>query len=175
MTRCLRYALQLLVMSAEGGSWFTSQLITFEEAVMRKVLIVAVFAVAFLGMLAPPVFAQAPAPKVTITGLFDQVLSGGQNFYDGNFSRNGDREWYARTRFRPDFAFEVGRTKAVLGLEIDLDYGQTTNCAAGPGKATAQAAGTGYPTGSLCAGQQPGSTASAGINTDVTGVIEIKW
>src|SRR5712691_9154977 len=91
---------------------------------MRKVLIVAVFAVAFLGMLAPPVFAQAPAPKVTITGLFDQIMSAGQNFYDGNFSRDGDREWYARTRFRPDFAFEVGRTKAVLALELDLCYGQ---------------------------------------------------
>ncbi len=37
---------------------------------MTKVLIVAVFAVAFLGMLAPPVFAQAPTPRVTITGLF---------------------------------------------------------------------------------------------------------
>src|SRR5712692_9882305 len=131
---------------------------------MRKVLIVAVFAVAFLGMLAPPVFAQAPAPKVTITGLFDQVMSTGQNFYDGNFSRNGDREWYARTRFRPDFAFEVGRTKAVLGLEIDVDYGQTSTCGGGPGKAPFS-----------CTGMHTGSTASAGLNTDVTGIVEIKW
>lgn len=131
---------------------------------MRKVLIVAVFAVAFLGMLAPPVFAQAPAPKVTITGLFDQVLSGGQNFYDGNYSRNGDREWYARTRFRPDFVFEVGRTKAVLGLELDADYGQTSTCGAGPGKAPFS-----------CTGMHFGSTASAGLNTDVAGIVEIKW
>ncbi len=131
---------------------------------MTKVLIVAVFAVAFLGMLAPPVFAQAPTPRVTITGLFDQVSSGGQNFYDGNYSRNNDREWYARTRFRPDFVFEVGRTKAVLGLEFDADWGQTGSCAGGPGKSPAG-----------CVGQKPGSTASFNLNNDIAGIVEIKW
>ena len=48
----------------------------------------------------------------------------GRNFYDGNYTRDGDHEWYARTRFRPDFEFAVGRTKAVLGIELDLMYGQ---------------------------------------------------
>ena len=95
---------------------------------MRRCLLTAVFAFVILAMLAPSVFAQAPAappaPKVTITGLFDQITSAGRNFYDGNYSRDGDREWYARARFRPDFEFAVGRTKAVLGLEIDLMYGQ---------------------------------------------------
>ena len=91
---------------------------------MRRFLVFTVVAVALFGVLAPPVMAQAPAPKVTITGLFDQVTATGNNFYDGNYARTSDREWYARTRFRPDFAFEVGRTKAVLGLEIDLGYGQ---------------------------------------------------
>src|SRR5260370_7787478 len=114
-------------------------------------------------MVGPRVFAQAPAPKVTITGLFDQVLSGGQNFYDGNYSRNGDREWYARTRFRPDFVFEVGRTKAVLGLELDADYGQTSTCGAGPGKAPFS-----------CTGMHFGSTPSAGPNTDLPGILETK-
>src|SRR5215470_467687 len=71
-----------------------------------------------------PAFAQTPVPKVTISGLFDQITSMGRNFYDGNFTRNSDSEWYARTRFRPDFEFAVGRVKAVLGLEIDLMYGQ---------------------------------------------------
>ena len=33
---------------------------------MRKFLVTAVFSVALLGMLSPPVFAQAPAPKVTV-------------------------------------------------------------------------------------------------------------
>src|SRR5439155_21403633 len=99
-------------------------LTTSEEAVMRKVLTTAVFAVVALAMLAPPVLAQAPAPKVTITGLFDQVTSFGKNYNDGNASRDSDHEWYARTRFRPDFKFEVGRTKAVMGLEIDITYGR---------------------------------------------------
>src|SRR5213595_3072414 len=90
---------------------------------MRKFLVIAVFAFVTVAMLAPPVLAQAPAPKVTITGLFDQVTSFGKNYSDGNASRDSDHEWYVRTRFRPDFTFEVGRTKAVMGLEIDLTYG----------------------------------------------------
>ena len=84
----------------------------------------AIAAFVVLAMLAPPGFAQVPAPKVTITGLFDQITSAGANFYDGDLTRTSDREWYARTRFRPDFEFAVGRVKAVLGFEIDLMYGQ---------------------------------------------------
>src|SRR3989475_13183035 len=94
---------------------------------MRRWLVTAVFAFVILAMLAPSVFAQTPppAPKVMITGTFDQMTTAGRNFYDGNFARDNDREWYARTRFRPDFEFAVGRTKAVLGIELDLNYGQT--------------------------------------------------
>src|SRR3989441_11276135 len=95
-----------------------------ERAIMRRFLVKSLFTFVVLAMLAPPVFAQAPTPKVTITGLFDQITSGGRNFYDGNRTRDSDKEWYARTRFRPDFEFAVGRVKAVLGLEIDLQYGQ---------------------------------------------------
>jgi hypothetical protein len=126
-------------------------------------------------MLAPQVFAQAPAPKVTITGTFDQITATGKNWYDGNFARNGDREWYARTRFRPDFVFEVGRTKAVLGLEIDLTYGQTgPQNSYGAGKAMTVPGATGT-SGSDYVGARPGTTADMGLNNDVTGVIEIKW
>ena len=97
----------------------------------------AVVVVIVVGMLAAPALAQAPAPKVTITGTFDQVTALGTNFYDGNYARTSDREWYARTRFRPDFAFQVGRTKAVLGLEIDLQYGQAAATDGGfPGNVT---------------------------------------
>src|SRR5262249_8016641 len=96
---------------------------------MRRSLVAALLAFVILAMLTPPVFAQVPAgpppPKRAITGLFDQVTSLGRNLYDGNFSRDGDKEWYARTRFRPDFEFAAGRTKAVLGIELDLNYGQT--------------------------------------------------
>jgi len=98
-------------------------------------------------LLAPAAFAQAPAPKVTINGLFDQITSTGRNLYDGDFTRSNESEWYARTRFRPDFTFEVGRTKAVLGLEIDLTYGNPTGKSSG------------------------GMT----LNTDVAGVLEVKW
>ena len=110
---------------------------------MRRFLVTAVFAFIILAMLAPPGFAQAPAPKVTITGLFDQITTAGRNLYDGNFSRDNDREWYARSRFRPDFVFEVGRTKAVLGLEIDIMYGQGGPSDGGfPGNNSGQAGGT---------------------------------
>jgi len=136
---------------------------------MRKVLTTAVFAVVALAMLAPPVLAQAPAPKVTITGLFDQVTTAGRNFYDGNYGRDNDREWYARTRFRPDFTFEVGRTKAVLGLEIDLMYGQGgSNDGGFPGNSTGFAGG-------FAGGTKGATNGALDLNTDVGGMIEIKW
>ena len=101
-------------------------------------------------------YAEAPGPKVTIDGLFDQVTAAGSNFYDGNYTRTGDREWYARLRFRPDFRFEVGRTKAELELQIDITYGQSGACAAGPGKAAVPAAG-----GPLCPGEKTAGTSSS--------------
>jgi hypothetical protein len=125
---------------------------------MRRTLAVVACVVTLIG-LAPAAFAQAPAPKVTITGLFDQITSGGRNIYDGNFARTSEREWYARTRFRPDFEFAVGRTKAVLGLEMDLTYGSTTG---GDGSF---GAGCGKGGGNGC----------FDLNTDVAGIIELKW
>src|SRR5207247_8669384 len=104
---------------------------------MRKFLVIAVVSSVTCAMPAPPVLAQAPAPKVTITGLFDQVTSFGRNYNDADFTRNNDTEWYARTRFRPDFTFEVGRTKAVMGFELDLSWGQTGASSSGAGKSTA--------------------------------------
>jgi hypothetical protein len=145
---------------------------------MRRTLAAVACVIAILGFVAPPVLAQVPAPKVTITGLFDQITSAGRNFYDGNYARVGDNEWYARTRFRPDIEFAVGRTKAVLGMEIDLTYGNTGVCGAGPGKTITGTgvAGTVSNAGQApCPGEKPGSTASAGLNSDVTGVLEIKW
>jgi len=131
---------------------------------MRRTVAVVACLVAILGLLAPAAFAQAPAPKVTIVGLFDSVTSGGKNIYDGNFHQTNDKEWYARTRFRPDFTFEVGRTKAVLGLEMDLTYGQTgVNDGGFPGNNTGAACG------------KAGSSGCLDINTDVAGIIEIKW
>jgi len=140
---------------------------------MRRWLVTAVFAFVILAMLAPPVLAQAPppAPKVTITGTFDQVTTAGRNFYDGNFARDNDREWYARTRFRPDFEFAVGRTKAVLGIELDLNYGQTgSNDGGFPGNSAGTACG-------FVGGCKGAGSAGGGLdlNTDVAGLFEIKW
>src|SRR5215475_7968563 len=132
---------------------------------MPKFGITAAFAFVLLAMLAPPGFAQAPAPKVTISGLFDQITSMGRNIYDGNATRTSDTEWYGRTRFRPDFEFAVGRVRAVLGIEIDLAYGQMgTNDAGFPNNNTGTTSG--------CKGNTNGCL---DINTDVGGMIEIKW
>ena len=132
---------------------------------MRRFLVKSLFTFVVLAMLAPPVFAQAPAPKVTITGLFDQITSAGRNFYDGDLTRTSDREWYARTRFRPDFEFAVGRVKAVLGLEIDLSYGQMgANDGGFPGN-----------TSGTNSGCKVNSNGCLDLNTDVGGMIEIKW
>jgi len=142
---------------------------------MRRFAVIAVFAVFAPVVFATSVFAQAPTPKVTISGLFDQVTSMGRNFYDGNFARNSDNEWYARTRFRPDFEFAVGRVKAVLGLEIDLQYGQSgSNDGGFPGNVSGfpgGAASPGTPTG----GCKVNANGCLDINTDVGGMIEIKW
>src|SRR5262247_3952508 len=140
---------------------------------MRRWLVTAVLAFVALAMLAPPVFAQAPAappaPKVTITGLFDQITSAGRNFYDGNYTRDNDREWYARTRFRPDFEFAVGRTKAVLAIELDLMYGQGgSNDGGFPGNNSGAAGG-------FTGGTKSATNGALDINTDVAGLFEIKW
>ncbi|MGH7303974.1 MAG: hypothetical protein ACRELZ_11820 [Candidatus Rokuibacteriota bacterium] len=122
-------------------------------------------------------FAQPPAPRVTINGLFDQVTSMGRNFYDGNLPRDNDREWYARTRFRPDFTFEVGRVKAVLGLEIDLTYGQTgPNDGGFPGNTTGSSGGVAVVApGNATTGCKNNSNGCLDLNTDVGAMIEIKW
>src|SRR5437867_5683682 len=138
---------------------------------MRRCLVIAVLSLVILGALAPSAFAQTPppAPKVTIVGTFDQLTSTGRNLYDGNYSRDNDREWYARTRFRPDFVFEVGRTKAVLGIEIDLMYGQGgSNDGGFPGNNSGFAGG-------FNGGSRAGTNGALDINTDVGGMLEIKW
>src|SRR5213594_4808037 len=148
---------------------------------MRRFLATGVFAVIILAMFAPPGLAQAPTPKVTISGLFDQVTSMGRNFYDGNLARDSDREWYARTRFRPDFEFAVGRVKAVLGLELDFQYGQSgPNDGGFPGNTSGSTCGAGAgASGGNAGATPPGGKVNANgcldLNTDVGGMIEIKW
>jgi hypothetical protein len=144
---------------------------------MNSRLVAALGTFMILATLASPALAQAPAPKVTINGLFDQITSAGRNFYDGDATRTGDREWYARSRFRPDFTFEVGRVKAVLGLEMDLQYGQAgPNDGGFPGNVSGEAGGAAVVgPGNADSGCKNNSNGCFDLNTDVGGMIEIKW
>ncbi len=40
---------------------------------MRRIFVLALAALALLGVMTPDAFAQAPTPKFTISGLIDQV------------------------------------------------------------------------------------------------------
>jgi hypothetical protein len=107
--------------------------------------------------------AQAPAPKVTITGFIDELGTYTSNMskYDFDYSRKGDTEAYGRTRGRFDVIGEIGKAKAVLGIELDMYYGQTgSNDNNIQGNA-----------------QSAGSGASGGfdLNTDSRTIFELKW
>ncbi|PYM22041.1 MAG: hypothetical protein DMD80_29690, partial [Candidatus Rokuibacteriota bacterium] len=129
---------------------------------------------AILGVLAPPALAQAPAPKVTITGLIDQVGTYTKNMsqYDGNLNINRDVQLYGRTRGRFDVIGEVGKAKAVLGIEIDSYWGQTgfTDSNNGPGWQCSSVNGS-------CVSGAVGSGAESSfdLNTDTQGNLQIKW
>src|SRR5438132_6943167 len=147
---------------------------------MKRTLAPIVLAQVLLAILVSSVFAQAPAPKVTITGLFDQVTAAGRNFYDGNLARDNARGWYARTRVRPAVGCAVGRVKAVLGIEIDLKYGQAGRNDGGfPGNNTGTAGGVlnvaGGNTANSNSGCKNNSNGCLDLNTDVAGMFEIKW
>ena len=126
---------------------------------MRRVGILLMVVLALVAMTAADVAAQ---PKVTITGLVDNVTSYTRNMsiVDINPARVGDDEWYARTRVRPDITAEVGTTKFVLGLEIDTAWGQTSNAGDNP----------------IAGGvNRNGASSSWDLNTDTLANIEVKW
>ncbi len=121
---------------------------------MRRSGIVVLAVLAVIAM-ASPVAAQ---PKVTITGLVDQINGWSRNIseQDLNMARTADSEWYTRTRIVPFITAEVGTTQFVLGLEMDSSWGQTgATDVTGP--------------------NHFGATSSFDLNTDLQGVIELKW
>lgn len=126
---------------------------------MRRALLAVVSLIVVLGMLPPPVFAQAPAPKVTITGLMDFVMDAFKNWSDLDPTNNDDRGWYTRERGRLDVVGVVGKSKAVWGLEFDF----TNGFVAGAGGGGGGGRGTN------------GTSASFDLDTDVQGRIETKW
>ncbi len=145
---------------------------------MRRYWVVLLAVLTLLGVLSPPAFAQAPAapiPKVTITGLVDNLVNWNQNlsYTDinlGGATRNRDAEMYGRTRGRFDIIGELGQAKAVLGLELDLAYGQVAGC---DGKASSTGS---IPTASgLCNPTHLATTSNFAADNDVVNVPEIKW
>ena len=135
----------------------------------RTSLAVLMIALALVALAAPMAFAQAPAPKVTINGLIDNVTSYSQNIanYNGGFFNRKDSMWYYRTRGRFDIIGEVGKAKGVLGLELDHVFGQTgsnDSTIVNAGAASGTAVQTGF-----------GTDGSFDLNTDSRGIIEVKW
>ena len=94
---------------------------------MRRYWVVALAVLTLLGVLSPPAWAQAPAPKVTITGTIDTYTMAFHNTEDNNYHRAGDSGWATNTRARFYVTGEVGKAKGVLGLEIDENWGQIGN------------------------------------------------
>jgi hypothetical protein len=135
----------------------------------RTTLAVLMIALAILAMAAPMAYAQAPAPKVTINGLIDNVTSYSQNManYNGGVFNRSDTMWYSRVRGRFDIIGEVGKAKGVLGLELDHVWGQAgsnDSTIVNAGSAATTAVQTGF-----------GTDGSFDLNTDSRGIIEIKW
>ena len=138
---------------------------------MRRGFTLALAVLALLGVLAPPSFAQAPAPKVTINGLIDTITTATKNGLDGNFSDARDSAWWARNRGVFTITGEVGKAKGVLALEIDLGWGQVSSnesVVSNSGQTISSSAGA---IGSAQNGFHQGAF---DLGNDVGGVIEIK-
>jgi hypothetical protein len=133
----------------------------------------ALFFVAALGMLAPPVFAQAPAPapapKVTINGLVDFVVTAYKNWSGGSLvtadpTNSQDKGWVSRERGVFTITGEVGRTKGVWAVELDF-----TNGAGNLGSS-----GSAF-NGGLNGNTFSGTSANFDMDIDVASVVETKW
>src|SRR5262245_46404531 len=147
---------------------------------MRRTLVLALAALALLGV-TTDAFAQAaaaapaaPIPTFKITGFIDEVITYSNNTSNFDFDlHRKDYLFYGRTRGRFDIVGEYGKAKAVLGLELDFVYGQT-----GTGNsniATVQGGATANPAVGNAVAVFPGTDGSLGLNTDVRGILEIKW
>ena len=136
---------------------------------MKRTRVLTLIALALVALAAPTAFAQAPAPKVTINGLIDNLTTYSQNianYNTGVFNRK-DSLWYGRTRGRFDIIGEVGKAKGVIGFETDMAYGQA-------GSADSSIVNAGATSGTAV--QTAFATnGSFDLNTDVRAVLELKW
>jgi hypothetical protein len=141
---------------------------------MRRSVVVVLAVFAILGLLAPPSFAQAPAPKVTITGLVDFVTTAYKNWSQsggvGNppgqpdATNSKEKGWYSRERGVFTLTGEVGKVKGVWALELDFTNGAGNfNASSQPGSLTTVGVG------------QSGTSANLDLDTDVQGAVETKW
>ena len=132
---------------------------------MRRIFVLALAALALLGVVTPDAFAQAPTPTFKINGLIDQVTSYTSNIsvYDWNLQRNDTAvvwpyPWPPRLHRRSGQGQGRGRHRDRPGLRPD---------------------GIGRPTTQRRARPSPwscsGCTGSFDINTDVRTIIELKW
>jgi hypothetical protein len=117
---------------------------------MRQKFVFVLAAIALVGFLAPPVMAQAPAPKVTVTGLIQFAASISKNWNDVDVTNPKDTLSYTRERGRFDIIGEIGKSKVVWGVELDFHNGFGTT-------------------------SQAGVSNNFDLDTDVAGVTENKW
>jgi hypothetical protein len=138
---------------------------------MRKFVLVVVAALVTLAMLAPPSFAQAPAPKVTLNGLVDFVTSAYKNSThttgapgQPDITDSREKGWYSRERGVFTLTGEVGRVKGVWAVELDFTNGAGRfNNSSQPGSLTT--VGT----------AANGTSANFDLDTDIQGAVETKW
>jgi hypothetical protein len=140
---------------------------------MRRSVVVVLAVLAILGLLAPPSFAQAPAPKVTINGLVDFVTTAYKNWSQSgspsvpgqpDVSNSREKGWYSRERGVFTLTGEIGRVKGVWAIELDFTNGAGNfNASSQPGSLTTVGVAA------------SGTSANFDLDTDIQGAVETKW
>src|SRR5215467_13802664 len=138
---------------------------------MRRSVVVVLAVLVTLGMLAPPSFAQAPAPKVTINGLVDFVTSAYKNWSQStgapgqsDVTDSREKGWYSRERGVFTITGEIGRVKGVWAVELDFTNGAGNfNASSNSGSLTTVGKAAN------------GTSANFDLDTDVQGAVETKW
>jgi hypothetical protein len=140
---------------------------------MRRSVVAVLAVLAILGLLAPPSFAQAPAPKVTINGLVDFVTTAYKNWSQSgsssvpgqpDVSNSREKGWYSRERGVFTLTGEIGRVKGVWAIELDFTNGAGNfNNASAPGSLTTVGVAA------------SGTSANFDLDTDIQGAVETKW
>src|SRR5712692_3219643 len=143
---------------------------------MKRAGVFVIAVLITIGVLAPPCFAQGPAPKVTINGLVDFVTTAGMNLSytnnqagqspnlpDGTLG-NKEKGWWSRERGVFTITGEVGKVKGVWAVELDFTNGAGNfNASSQPGSLTTVGLATN------------GTSANFDLDTDVQGAVETKW